>query len=46
MLSAQQMARHFEAIVIEEERAGGSAVACAAIRLVFWTGWRSASARC
>jgi integrase len=40
MLDAQQMARLFEAIVLEEERFGGSAVACAAIRLAFWTGWR------
>jgi integrase len=40
MLDAGQMARLFEAIVLEEERVGGSAVACAAIRMAFWTGWR------
>jgi integrase len=40
MLDAGQMARLFEAIVVEEERFGGSAFACAAIRLAFWTGWR------
>ena len=39
MLSAKQMADLLDAID-EEEGEGTSAVACAAIRLAFWTGWR------
>ena len=39
MLTAQQMARLLEAIDTEE-RNGMSGIACAAIRVAFWTGWR------
>jgi len=39
MLAAEQMARLLEAIEAEEE-AGANPIACAAIRVVFWTGWR------
>ena len=39
MLTAEQMARLLEAIDAKEQ-AGGNPIACAAIRVVFWTGWR------
>ena len=39
MLSPDQMAKLLEAIDLEEA-ADTSSVACAAIRLAFWTGWR------
>ena len=39
MLTAEQMARLLEAIKAEEQ-AGGNPVACAGIRVAFWTGWR------
>ncbi len=39
MLSAKQMANLFAAID-EEEATNGKVVACAAIRVAFWTGWR------
>ena len=39
MLSAEQMAALLRAID-EEEAAGVSPIACAAIRVTFWTGWR------
>lgn len=39
MLSAEQMANLLEAID-EEEEAGVSPIACNAIRVAFWTGWR------
>ena len=39
MLTSAQMSRLLEAID-EYEGEGGSTVACAAIRVVFWTGWR------
>ena len=39
MLTAKQMATLLEAIDVEE-RNGTSSIACAAIRVAFWTGWR------
>ncbi len=39
MLTPEQMARLLEAIEAEEQT-GGNPIACAAIRVVFWTGWR------
>ena len=39
MLTSEQMADLLRAID-EEEEAGASLIACAAIRLAFWTGWR------
>ena len=39
MLDAEQMGRLLEAIQAEED-GGCSPAACAAIRVVFWTGWR------
>jgi integrase len=39
MLDAEQMAELLKAIEAEEQ-SGSDPVACAAIRVVFWTGWR------
>jgi integrase len=40
MLTPAQMAKLIEAIDTEEHAEGGNAVACAALRVAFWTGWR------
>ena len=39
MLDAEQMAELLKAIQAEEQ-SGSDPIACAAIRVVFWTGWR------
>jgi integrase len=39
MLDAEQMAELLKAIEAEE-KSGSNPIACAAIRVVFWTGWR------
>ena len=40
MLTAAQMGKLLEAIDAEEQAEHGNAVACGAVRVAFWTGWR------